>query len=71
MLENCFYYYGAVIPIAEVSARMHSLKSILRQDIYCYILDNKLHYRRVGNVHRIYRIVIGRELHVADVNKYD
>lgn len=62
MLHEAYYfYYGSVIPIAEVSTRMYALNN-LRKDIYCYIFDKGLQYRRVGNVRTTWRICIGKEL---------
>ena len=47
--EAYYYYYGSILPIAEVSAKMFADKNI-RNDIYCYIFNSDLQYRRVGNV---------------------
>ena len=62
MIETCFYYYGVVVPLGDPGSQMLALKAKFPKDIYCFILDHDLQYRRVGNVYQTHRIVIGREL---------
>ena len=70
MVETNFYYFGSIIPISNVSGKMFRQRN-LRQDIYCYINDFGLDYRRVGNVQVIFRIILGRELAVfKETNPY-
>lgn len=59
--EAYYYYYGSIIPIAEISSTMYTNKK-LRNDIYCYIFNNNLQYRRVGNVRTTWRVVVGYEI---------
>ena len=42
-----------------------------KKDPYCFILDQGLQYRRVGEVEKTYRIVIGKEIALfTDKNPY-
>ena len=68
--EAIYYYYGSIIPIAEVSSKMYATKD-LRKDIYCYIFNNNLQYRRVGNVRTTWRIIVGYELKYFTHSSYD
>lgn len=68
MIETCFYYYGCVLPLAEITSLMVQYK---KNDPYCFILDQGLQYRRVGEVEKTYRIVIGKEIALfTDKNPY-
>lgn len=71
MLNESYYlYYGSIIPISEISSRMHATRN-LRKDIYCYIFDKDLQYRRVGNVRTVWRICVGYEIQRLTNTLYD
>ena len=65
-----YYYFGAIIPIAEISAKMFANEK-LRNDIYVYIFNSGLQYRRVGNVRTTWRIIIGFELKYFNYSSYN
>ena len=58
--ETTFFYYGIVKPITELYRNL-KVRPDLEQDIYCYINDFGINYRRVGNVRTVFRIVFGKE----------
>ena len=69
MREACFYYYGCVLALAEITSLMVQYK---KDDPYCFIMDQGLQYRRVGEVGKTYRVVVGKELKVMlDSNPYN
>lgn len=63
-----FYYYGAVIPLAEVTSLMVQYGE---KDPYCFILDHGLQYRKVGKINDTFQVVIGKELSIRDDNIYE
>lgn len=68
--ETTFFYYGIVKPITELYNNLKRQPD-LEQDIYCYINDFGINYRRVGNVRTVFRIVFGKELGYIQGNPYD
>jgi hypothetical protein len=64
---SVFYYFGRILPLAEVTQLMVQYKE---KDPYCFILDQGLQYRKVGQIDKTYLICIGRELAIPDTNEY-
>lgn len=60
---NKFYYYGALVPYSEVTSYMVQLG---KNDMYSFIAENGLQYRKCGLISTTYRIVVGREIVVND-----
>lgn len=68
--ETTFFYFGIVKPITELSSNLKR-QDHLRQDVYSYINDFGINYRRVGNVRTTFRIVFGKELDYIKGNPYN
>lgn len=62
---NKFYYYGAFVPTSEVTSHMVQFG---KKDMYSFVAENGLQYRKCGLITTTYRIVIGRELAVNDLS---
>lgn len=59
MNVNYYTYYGALCPKSEVTSHMVQLG---KQDMYSFIMEKGLQYRKYGHVSTSYQIVVGREL---------
>ena len=65
--ENCFIYFGAPFTLAKVYKFMHDAGD---DDVYSWICEHNLQYRRVASIRTNWQIMIGRELKVLDTNPY-
>lgn len=65
--ENSFIYFGAITPLAKIFKFMKSHKD---DDVYSWICEHNLQYRRTGKIRTNWQIIIGRELDVLDTNLY-
>ena len=69
MKESYFYYYGCIVPLSEVTGLMIQFN---KHDMYSFVFENGLQYRRVGEVAKTFRIIVGKELKIfTDENPYD
>lgn len=65
---SIFYYFGHILPLAEITQLMVQYHET---DPYCFILDQGLQYRKVGQINKTYLVCIGRELDSPDTNEYN
>lgn len=65
--ENNFIYYGAITPMAKAFSYMRSHND---DDIYSWLCEHNLQYRRTGKIRTNWQIIAGREIKVFDNNPY-
>jgi hypothetical protein len=56
---NTFYYYGVLTPYSEITSHMVQLN---KNDMYSFVSENGLQYRKCGLISTTYRIVVGKEI---------
>ena len=65
--ENSFIYFGALFQMAKIYKFMKTFKD---NDVYSWICEHNLQYRRLGSIRTNWQVIIGREIRVINGNPY-
>ena len=57
--EHCFIYFGALTPMAKVYNCMNEHGE---EDVYVWLCEHNLQYRRIGKIRTNWQIIAGREI---------
>lgn len=56
---QCFIYFGALTPMAKV---YNCMKEHGEDDVYVWLCEHNLQYRRIGKIRTNWQIIAGREI---------